>query len=158
MNLTKRNSKVNRLTNQYSNSGFDRRLSFLSQSLTGYDFAPRRDLDHDTVKHYATVGRKLRAQAFRLALRRLAQAIIGASRQAAQALKHRRLRRASIRELARLTDRQLDDIGLFRAEIPAAVDRLLRNESQPAAEPKSKVVTIPATKNPANDERSRLAA
>jgi len=47
---------------------------------------------------------------------------------------------------------------LFRAEIPAVVDRLLRNESQPAAEPKSKVVTIPATKNPANDERSRLAA
>jgi len=149
---------VNRPTNQYSNSGFDRRLSFLGQSLTGYDFAPRRDLDHDTVKHYTTVGRQPRAQALRQALRRLAQAIAGASRRAAQALKHRRLRRASIRELAGLTDRQLDDIGLFRAEIPAAVDKLLRNESQLAAEPKSKVVTISVTKNPANDERSRLAA
>ncbi len=149
---------MNRLTNQYSNTGFDRRLSFLSQSLTGYDFAPRRDLGHDTVKHYATVGRKLRTQAFRQALRRLAQAIVGASRRAAQAFKHQHLRRTSIRQLARLTDRQLDDIGLFRAEIPAAVDRLLRNESQPAAAPKSKVVTIPATKNPANDERSKLAA
>lgn len=149
---------MNRPTNQYSNSGFDRRLSFLGQSLTGYDFAPRRDLDHDTVKHYTTVGRQLRAQGLRQALRRLAQAIAGASRRAAQALKHRRLRRASIRELAGLTDRQLDDIGLFRAEIPAAVDKLLRNESQLAAEPKSKVVTISVTKNPANDERSRLAA
>ncbi len=149
---------MNRATNQYLNTGFDRGLSLLSQSLTGYDWAPRRDLDHDTVKRYATVDRKPRAQALRQALRRLAQAIVGASRRAAQALKHRRLRRASIRELAGLTDRQLDDIGLFRAEIPAAVDSLLRNESQPAAEPKSKVVTIPATKNPANDERSRLAA
>jgi uncharacterized protein YjiS (DUF1127 family) len=149
---------VNRATNQYLNTGFDRGLSLLSQSLTGYDWATGRDLDHDTVKHYATVGRELRAQAFRQALRRLSQAIAGASGRAARALKHRRLRHASIRQLVALSDHQLKDIGLLRAEIPAAVDRLLRNESQPTAEPKSKLVTIPETRNPANDERSKLAA
>ncbi|MDH3670697.1 MAG: DUF1127 domain-containing protein [Gammaproteobacteria bacterium] len=149
---------MNRATNQYSNTAFDQHLSLLGQSLTGYDWAPRRDLDHDTLEHYATVGHELRAHAFSQALRHLTEAIVGASGRAARALKHRRLRRANIRQLAGLTDHQLKDIGLLRAEIAAAVDKLLPDESQAAAEPKSKVVTIPETKTPANDEPSKLAA
>ncbi|MFQ5545656.1 MAG: DUF1127 domain-containing protein [Acidiferrobacterales bacterium] len=149
---------MNRATNQYLNTGFDRGLSLLSQGLTGYDWAPRRDLDHGTVKHYTKVGRQLRAQAFQRALRRLVKRTAGTITWAVEALQHRRLRRAGIRELSALTDHQLKDIGLFRAEIPAAVDKALRNESQPATEPKSKVVTLPATKDTANDETSKLAA
>jgi uncharacterized protein YjiS (DUF1127 family) len=149
---------MNRATNQYLNTGFDRGLSLLSQGLTGYDWAPRRDLNHGAVKHYTKVGRQLRAQAFGQALRGLSQAIVGAFGRAARAFQHGRVRRASIRELSALSDHQLKDIGLFRAEIPAAVDKLLRNQSQPAVEPKSKVVTIPETKDAANDETSKLAA
>jgi uncharacterized protein YjiS (DUF1127 family) len=149
---------MNRANNQHLNTGFDRGLSLLSQSLTGYDWGQGHDLNHDSLKHYATVGRELRAKAFRQALRRLNQAIVSAFGQVAQAFKHQHLRRATIRQLAELSDHQLKDIGLLRAEIPAVVDKSLQNESQSATEPKSKVVTLPATKDPANDERSELAA
>lgn len=147
---------MNKAANQYVNTG--RGLSLLSQSLTGYDWSLSHDLNHDTLKRYATVGRELRAKAFRQALRRLSQATVGAVGQAAQAFKHQHLRRTNIRQLAELSDHQLKDIGLLRAEIPAAVDKLLRSELQPATEPKSKVLTITETKQPANDERSELAA
>ncbi len=149
---------MNRATNQYLNTGFDRGLSLLSQGLTGYDWAPRPNLDHGTVKHYTKVGRQLRAQAFQRALRRLAKRTVGTIRWAVEAVQHRRLRRASIRELSALTDHQLKDIGLLRAEIPAVVDKFLQKEWQPAVEPKSIVVTFPVTKVAANDESSRLAA
>lgn len=145
---------MNRATNQYVNT--DRGLSLLSQSLTGYDWAHGHDLNHDALKHYAKVGRELRAKAVRQALRRLGQVIVGAVGRTAQAFKHQHLRRTNIRQLAELSDHQLKDIGVLRAEIPASVDRLLRNESQPATEPK--VLTITETKERANDEMSKLAA
>ena len=43
-------------------------------------------------------------------------------------LRRRRSQRRAIRELSRLSDRQLDDIGLVRDEIPVVVERLSRAE------------------------------
>ena len=145
---------MNKATNQHLNIGFGRGLSLLSHSLTGYDLSP----SHDLLKRYATVGRELHAKAVRQAVRRLSQAIMGAVGRAAQAFKHQHLRRTTIRRLAELSDHRLKDIGVFRAEIPAVVDKSLQNEPQRALEPKSRVLTITETKDSANDETSKLAA
>lgn len=47
-------------------------------------------------------------------------------RKTADALRAWNNRRIAIRELNTLTDRQLADIGLLRAEIPATVEKLLK--------------------------------
>lgn len=47
-------------------------------------------------------------------------------RKTAAALRTWNKRRLAIRELNGLSDRQLADIGLLRADIPSAVDKLLK--------------------------------
>ena len=47
-------------------------------------------------------------------------------RRTAAALSTWNKRRVAIRELSGLSDRQLADIGLLRAEIPGVVDKLLK--------------------------------
>jgi uncharacterized protein YjiS (DUF1127 family) len=47
-------------------------------------------------------------------------------RKTSQALSHWNKRRQAIRELSGLSDRQLADIGLRRADIPSTVEKLLK--------------------------------
>lgn len=47
-------------------------------------------------------------------------------RKAVKAVSTWNKRRLAIRELSTLTDRQLDDIGLLRAEIPSVVQKLVK--------------------------------
>lgn len=57
---------------------------------------------------------------------RQGSAVTDVVRRTAKALGTWNKRRLAIRELSALSDRQLADIGLLRAEIPGVVDQLLK--------------------------------
>ena len=60
------------------------------------------------------------------------------------------------RELMALDDRLLHDIGLHGDQIPAAVEGLLRNESNPVAKLRAYVATVAVRQSDAaNDDRPR---
>ncbi len=125
----------------------------------GTDPALERRRFHEVIEHHAKTGRALRAQAGRQALRGLIRGIVGAVRQGAEALQRWHRRRVGYRELMALDDRLLHDIGLHRAQIPAAVDGLWRNESNPVAKRQAYVATVAGRQSDAaNDDRPDLAA
>jgi uncharacterized protein YjiS (DUF1127 family) len=70
--------------------------------------------------NYLEAGYRARDEA----LRAIARSIFGAYR----AWRRRRRRIAALRELERLDERTLGDIGLSRASIPDVVDRLLERQ------------------------------
>ncbi len=153
---------MSRLTNRTyqtsltQDSAFERRLSLVGQSFTGFDWGTRPALSHEV---YAETGRELRAQAVRQALRGLIRGSVGAVRQGAEALRRWHRRRVAYRALMALNDHLLHDIGLHRAQIPAAVDGLWRNESNPVAKPQAYVATVAGRpSDAANDDRPDLAA
>ena len=156
---------MNRLTNQtYRGSvgtdpALERRLSLVGQSFTGFDWGTRPALSHEVIEHYAKTGRELRAQAVRQALRGLIRGSVRAVRHGAEALQHWHRRRVTYRELMALDDHLLHDIGLHRDQIPAAVEGLWRNESNPVAKPQAYVATVTGRQSDAaNDDRPDLAA
>ena len=156
---------MNRLTNQTyqtpfaQDPAFERRLSLVGQSFTGSDWGTRAALSHEVIEHYTQTGRALRAQAVRQALRDLIRGIVGAVRQGAEALQRWHRRRVTYRELMALDDRLLRDIGLRRDQIPAAVEGLWRNESNPVAKRQAYVATVAGRpSDAANDDRPDLAA
>ena len=125
----------------------------------GTDPALERRLFHEVIEHHAKTGRALHPQAVRQALRGLIRGIVGAVRQGAEALQRWHRRRVTYRELMALNDRLLRDIGLRRDQIPAAVEGLLRNESNPVAKPQAYVATVAGRpSDAANDDRPDLAA
>ncbi len=118
-----------------------------------------RRLFHEVIEHHAKTGRALHPQAVRQALRGLIRGIVGAVRQGAEALQRWHRRRVTYRELMALNDRLLRDIGLRRDQIPAAVEGLWRNESNPVAKPQAYVATVAGRpSDAANDDRPDLAA
>ncbi len=118
----------------------------------GTDPALERRLFHEVIEHYAKTGR---AQA----LRRLVRGIVGIIAQGAEALQRWHRRRVAYRALMALNDHLLQDIGLHRAQIPAAVDGSWRNESNPVAKPQAYVATVAGRpSDAANDDRPDLAA
>ena len=156
---------MSRLTNQTyqtsltQDSAFERRLSLVGQSFTGFDWGTRPALSHAVIKHHPKTGRELHLQAVRQALRGLIRGSVGAVRQGAEALRRWHLRRVAYRALMALNDHLLHDIGLDRAQIPAAVDGLWRNESNPVAKPQAYVATVAGRpSDAANDDRPDLAA
>ena len=156
---------MSRLTNQtYRGSvgtdpRFERRLSLVGQSFTGFDWGTRPALSHAVIKHYAKTGRELHAQAVRQGLRGVIRGIVGASRRGAEALQGWHLRRVTYRKLMALDDHQLDDIGLHRGQIPAVVEGSGRDESRPATAPQPYVATVAGPRSgAANDDRPDLAA
>ena len=115
----------------------------------------RGSLFHEVVEHHAKTGRALRAQA----LRRLVRGIVRIIAQGAEALRRWHRRRVAYRALMALNDHLLHDIGLPRAQIPAAVDGLWRHESNPVAKPQAYVATVAGRQSDAaNDDRPDLAA
>ncbi len=119
----------------------------------------RGSLFHDVFEHHAKTGRALRAQAVQQALRRLVRGIVGIIAQGAEALRRWHRRRVAYRALMALNDHLLHDIGLHRAQIPAAVDGLWRHESNPVAKPQAYVATVAGRQSDAaNDDRPDLAA
>ncbi len=115
----------------------------------------RGSLFHEVFEHHAKTGRALRAQA----LRRLVRGIVGIIAQGAEALRRGHRRRVAYRALMALNDHLLHDIGLHRAQIPAAVDGLWRHESNPVAKPQAYVATVAGRQSDAaNDDRPDLAA
>ena len=115
----------------------------------------RGSLFHEVFEHHAKTGRALRAQA----LRRLVRGIVGIIAQGAEALRRWHRRRVAYRALMALNDHLLQDIGLDRAQIPAAVDGLWRHESNPVAKPQAYVATVAGRpSDAANDDRPDLAA
>lgn len=81
-------------------------------------------------------------------------------------LRWRHRRRGAIRELRRLSDWQLEDIGIVRGEIPAVVDKLLSSKqvvaypTNPAAQTSTVTVQerILVAANDAGSESRRNAA
>ena len=156
---------MSKLTNQTyqtpfaQDPAFERRLSVVGQGFTGFDWGTRPALSHAVIEHYAKTGRELRAQAVRQALRGLIRGSVGAVRQGAEALRRWHRRRVAYRALMALNDHLLHDIGLDRAQIPAAVDGLWRHESNPVAKPQAYVATVAGRQSDAaNDDRPDLAA
>ncbi len=156
---------MNRLTNQTYRASvgtepdLERRLSLVGQSFTGSNSGTRPALSHDVIKHYVNTGRELRAQTVRQALRGLIRGSVGAVRHGAETLRRWHRRRVAYRALMALNDHLLRDIGLHRAQIPAAVDGLWRNESNPVAKPQAYVATVAGRQSDAaNDDRPDLAA
>ncbi len=79
--------------------------------------------------------------------------------QGAEALRRWHRRRVAYRALMALNDHLLQDIGLDRAQIPAAVDGLWRHESNPVAKPQAYVATVAGRpSDAANDDKADLAA
>ncbi len=156
---------MNRLTNQTYRASvgtepdLERRLSLVGQSFTGSNWGTRPALSHDVIKHYVNTGRELRAQAVRQALRRLVRGIVGIIAQGTETLRRWHRRQVAYRALMALNDHLLHDIGLDRAQIPAAVDGLWRHESNPVAKPQTYVATVAGRpSDAANDDRPDLAA
>ncbi len=119
----------------------------------------RGSLFHKVFEHHAKTGRELHAQAVPQALSRLVRGIVGIIAQGAEALRRWYRRRVAYRALMALNDHLLHDIGLHRAQIPAAVDGLWRHESNPVAKPQAYVATVPGRQSDAaNDDRPDLAA
>lgn len=146
-------------THLAQDSAFERRLSLVGQSFTGFDWGTRQPFSHNVIRHHVNTGRELRAQAVRQALRGLIRGILDAVRQGAEALQRWHLRRVTYRELMALNDHLLHDIGLHRDQIPAAVEGLLRNEANRVAEPQAYVATVAGRRSDAaNDDRPNLAA
>ena len=118
----------------------------------GTDPALERRLFHEVIEHYAKTGR---AQA----VRRLVRGIVGIIAQGAEALRRWHRRRVAYRALMALNDHLLRDIGLDRAQIPAAVDGSWRHESNPVAKPQAYVATVAGRpSDAANDDKADLAA
>ncbi len=158
-------SKLNRRPNQtYPSSltqdpAVERRISLVGQSYTGSDWGTRAALSHEVIEHYTQTGRALRAQAVRQALRDLIRGSVGAVRHGTETLQRWHRRRVAYGELMALNDHLLHDIGLHRAQIPAAVDGLWRHESNPVAKPQAYVATVAGRpSDAANDDRPDLAA
>ena len=118
----------------------------------GTDPALERRLFHDVIAHYAKTGR---AQA----VRRLVRGIVGIIAQGAEALRRWHRRRVTYRALMALNDHLLQDIGLRRDQIPAAVDGSWRHESNLVVKPQAYVATVAGRpSDAANDDRPDLAA
>ncbi len=156
---------MSRLTNQtYLGSvstgpDLERRLSLVGQSFTGFDWGTRPALSHAVIKHHPKTGRELHLQAVRQALRGLIRGSVSAVRHGTETLQRWHRRRVAYRELMALNDHLLHDIGLHRAQIPAAVEESLRNEPGPAAKPQAYVATVAGRpSDAANDDRPDLAA
>ncbi len=125
----------------------------------GTDPDLERRLFHEVIEHHARTGRALRAQAVQRAVRRLVRGIVGIIAQGTETLQRWHRRRVAYRALMALNDHLLRDIGLDRAQIPAAVDGLWRHESNPVAKPQAYVATVAGRpSDAANDDRSDLAA
>ena len=72
-------------------------------------------------------------------------------------LRHWRARRVAIRQLSKLDDRLLRDIGIDRSQLPIVVGGLLRESERPAAAPKPPSVVSAARAAPriaVNDNRA----
>ena len=125
----------------------------------GTDPALERRLFHEVIAHHAKTGHALRAQVGRQALRGLIRGIVGAVRQGAEALRRWHRRRVTYRALMALNDHLLQDIGLRRDQIPAAVDGSWRHESNLVVKPQAYVATVAGRpSDAANDDRPDLAA
>ena len=121
----------------------------------GTDPDLERRLFHEVIEHHAKTGRALRAQA----LRRLVRGIVGIIAQGAEALRRWHRRRVTYRALMALNDHLLQDIGLRRDQIPAAVDGSWRHESNLVVKPQAYVATVAGRpSDAANDDRPDLAA
>ncbi len=122
----------------------------------GTDPALERRLFHEVIDHYAKTGRALHALAVRQALRGLIRGSVGAVRQGTETLRRWHRRRVAYRALMALNDHLLHDIGLDRAQIPAAVEESLWNQPGPA---EAYVATVAGRQSDAaNDDRPDLAA
>ncbi len=156
---------MSKLTNQTylgsvdTDPAFERRLSVLGQSFTGFDWGTRPALSHEVIEYHAKTGRALHARTVRQALRGLIRGSVGAVRHGTETLQRWHRRRVAYGELMALNDHLLHDIGLHRAQIPAAVDGLWRHESNPVAKPQAYVATVAGRpSDAANDDRPDLAA
>ena len=118
----------------------------------GTDPALERRLFHEVIAHHAKTGH---AQA----VRRLVRGIVGIIAQGAEALRRWHRRRVTYRALMALNDHLLQDIGLRRDQIPAAVDGSWRHESNLVVKPQAYVATVAGRpSDAANDDRPDLAA
>ncbi len=71
-------------------------------------------------------------------------------------------RRATVGELMALSDRQLEDIGIPRSQIPSVVNRLMQGARAEVAAPTAAILPFEAARSkvpaPANDDSRNAAA
>lgn len=88
--------------------------------------------------------RRERAAVFAAGIRKAVGAVVGFLRAIATAFAEARRQRAVYEELSRLSDRELRDIGLNRADIPAVVAGTYRRDEAPKPESKTRPAEAPA--------------
>ena len=136
--------------------GVHRRVTTLVDRGDPEHLVPGTGITMEALHHYQLLGRRLQARAVAAAFAGLGSAIARPVRALFRSLARSRREGQAIRQLAALDDRILNDIGISRDQIPAAVTGLLTRTGpdQRAAAPTRlrprAVVTV--------DEDSRRAA
>lgn len=87
----------------------------------GGQYVPGTGITLDALQHYQQLGRRLQARAVAEGLSKLFRGTVRAFVKPAAALGRARREAAAIRDLRRLDDRLLADIGITRGQIPAVV-------------------------------------
>jgi uncharacterized protein YjiS (DUF1127 family) len=141
-----------------SQPGVSRRLALIVDRGDESHLVPGTGISMEKFHEYQLLGRRLQARAMASAFTSLFRTVVFTFGKLAAAFGRARARGAAIRELGSLDDHLLQDIGIRRENIPAAVAGLMNR--QPAvgrAAPRQ--VLRPATQRTAcNDAHAKAAA
>jgi uncharacterized protein YjiS (DUF1127 family) len=135
--------------------GVNRRLSLIVDRGDEKHLVPGTGITMDQFHEYQLLGRQLQARAVALSFTSLFRAIALPLGKLAAAFGRALTRGAAIRQLASMDDRLLDDVGIRREDISAAVAGLMNRQSMVAAAPAQNVLKPAAA---CNDPHAREAA
>ena len=142
--------------------GVGRRVAKIVHGGDQTDLVPGTHVTHEDLQHYQLVGRRLQARATAAALGSLLRALLWPVRKIAKlAAAYARSGReaAAVRQLSALDDHLLEDIGIRREQIPAAVAGSLARSAAPDA-PALPTASLKRAERPAgcNDAHRKAAA
>lgn len=139
--------------------GVDRRVSLIVDRGDREHLVPGTHISMDEFHRYQLLGRQLQAQAMASAFLSLYRAASRTVKKLAAAYRQASLQAAAARELGAMNDHLLQDIGIRREDIPAAVEGLMNGQTVTQAEPAQAVPQTPLPQLPAcNQPHGKAAA
>jgi uncharacterized protein YjiS (DUF1127 family) len=155
---------VNMRRNQYPTKlalfepGVQRRVTLLTSRDSENNFVPGTGISLEAFHGYQARGRQLQAQAMAAVIMGLARAASRRVKKLLAAYRQSRTRALAIRQLSAMDDRLLEDIGIRREAIPAAVAGLWQRPEVTRSSPQATPAHASQRRPAGNQDQVKAAA